>query len=318
MKLILAPQLDVPIEPRPPMPWDELVRHGIVEVPSDSTDSVFEVVHRAISEERPDLIGAEPQVDAPPFSAELWWLASVRRDGDSASLVSLPSGDAFGIDEDGRVHFASPQKMPMRQLARAIAEGHYDSEFDHLVITRAGEWGGNGFGITSLVFWLLQEFPAVLLGVGVDRAVLRHDTKRREELEALAATWAGQHVLYPMKLKQFVESKDAWFTSVLAQRLAMSRSAARRLLDTLGYEQSPHDEELMEISDSPAARALRQQWEDVQWEDSFVSIDELLDAGTERPETRPSLDVSDEGYEAELDVPRRSRVDRFLSWIRRR
>ncbi|SEC00085.1 hypothetical protein SAMN04489844_1481 [Nocardioides exalbidus] len=318
MHFIFAPQLDFPLQPRPPIPWDELVRHGEIEVPSETDGSVREIVRRLISEQRPDLIGAEPHVDAPAFSADLWWLATVRREGELAIVRNFDLGDAFGIDEHGLVHFAYPREMPLHQLARAIAEGHYDSDEDYLVVTRTGEFGGNGFGITSLVIWLLQEFPSVLLGAGVDRGLLRHDMKRREELEALAAAWAGQHVLYPMKLKQFVESKDAWFVSVLAQRLAMSTGSARRLLDTLGYEQSPHDEELMEISDSFAARALRQQWEDVQWEDSFVSIDELLDAGTARPESRPLLDVSDEDWEAALDVPRRSGVDRFLGWIRRR
>lgn len=318
MHFIFAPQLDFPLKTQPPIRWEELVRHGGVEVPSETNDSVREIVQRLIIEQRPDLIGAEAQVDAPPFSAELWWLATVRREGDMAVVQNFDLGDAFGIDEQGLVHFAYPRELPLRQLANAIAEGHYNSDEDYLVVTRAGEFGGNGFGITSLVIWLLQEFPAVLLGVGVDRAVLRHDTKRREELEALAAAWAGQHVLYPMKLKQFVETKDRWFVSVLAQRLAMSTGSARRLLDILGYQQSPHDEELMEFSDSSAAQALRQQWEEVQWEDSFVSIDELLEAGTDRPETPYAPEMSAQELDPDIQERSRSVVSRVRAWMRRR
>lgn len=289
MKIVLAPQLDLPPGPRPPVLWDELVRHGVVEVPDDSEDSVSKVVKQLI-EARPDLVGAEPQVDAPPFSAELWWVSTVRRRGDAADVVMIPAMDAFGIDADGRVHFAYLRDMPLANLVRAVAQGHYDSDEDHLVVTRAGEFGGNGFLITSLVLWLLQEVPSVLLGVGADRAVLRRDAQKREELEDLAADWAGRHILYPMKLKQFIETKNSWFSSVLAQRLAMSEAAARRLLDAVGYEQSLHDDELMEYSDSPAAQGKRQRWEDAQWADTFTTLDELLDSQTGRPDNPPAMD----------------------------
>lgn len=317
MRLILAPHLGVGVNPRPPMSWDELVRYGEVEVPSDSEANLYDVVSQIIREQRPDLIGVEPQVDAPPFSAEWWWLATVRREGSVATVMPLEPADAFGIDEHGLVHFQHPQQMPLCYLAKAIAEGHYSSDEDILVVTRPGEFGGNGFQIESLVLWLLQEFPAVLLGVGVDRLVLRHDTKKREELEELAADWAGRHVLYPRKLKQFVESKDAWYPSILAKRLALSEAAARRLLDAVGYVASPHDAELMEFSDSEDAQAARRSWDDAEWEPTFTSLDELLDAGADRPEApRPAVP------ETEWDFSQRkeklSKWSRLLARLKRR
>lgn len=231
-------------------------------------------------------------------------------------MVPFEPADAFGIDEQGLVHFHYPQEMPLRYLAKGIAEGHYSSAEDFLVVTRAGEFGGNGFQITSLVVWLLQEFPAILLGVGVDRLVLRYDTKKREDLEVLAADWAGRHVLYPRKLRQFVESKTAWYPSILAERLALSEAAAKRLLEAVGYVASPHDAELMEFSDSPSAHAARRCWEDVEWERTFTSLDELLEAGTDRPEVPYSAPLSDE----EWDAPQEDRASvwsRFRDWFRR-
>lgn len=318
VKLILAPHLDVGVSPRFNVAWGELVRYGEVEVASDSDESVHDVVRRVIEELRPDLVGAEPQVDAPPFSADLWWLATVRRDGETAGVAPFEPADAFGIDEHGLVHFTYPQDMPLRHLANAIAEGHYASDEDYLVVTRAGEFGGNGFQITSLVLWLLQEFPAVLLGFGVDRFVLRHDSGQRDELEALAADWAGRHVLYPRKLKQFVESKDAWYPSVLAGRLALSEAAARRLLEAVGYAASPHDEELMEFSDSPEAQATRQRWDDTQWAATFTSLDELLDAGTDRPQDLYALETPDRERESSQEETSPSARSRFRGWFKRR
>lgn len=317
MRLILAPHLAVGASPGPAMSWDELVRHGEIEVPSDSDATLRELVSEVIGQQRSDLIGVEPLIDAPPFSAEWWWLATVRREGDMATTMPLEPADAFGIDEHGLVHFQHPQEMPLRYLSKAIAEGHYSSDEDILVVTRAGEFGGNGFQITSLVLWLLQEFPAVLLGVGVDRLVLRRDTKKREELEELAADWAGRHVLYPRKLKQFVESKAAWYPTVLAERLALSEAAARRLLEAVGYVASPHDAELMEFSDSPSAHAARRRWDEVEWERTFASIDELLEAGTDRPETSDLSAPSEDGW----DSPPEERTPawtRLRSWFRRR
>lgn len=317
MRLILAPHIDLGANPRPPMTWDELVRYGEVEVKSDSDATVHDVVSQVIGEQRADLIGAEPLVDAPPFSAEWWWLATVRREGDAATVMPLEPGDAFGIDEHGLVHFHYPQQMPLRYLAKAIEEGHYSSDADLLVVTRPGEFGGNGFQITSLVLWLLQEFPAVLLGVGVDRLVLRHDTEQREQLDELAADWAGRHVLYPRKLKQFVESKNAWYPSVLAKRLALSEAAARRLLDAVGYVASPHDGDLMEFSDSEDARAARSRWDDVEWERTFTSLDELLDAGTDRPEVSYPEALAEDEWESQREE-NRSVWSRLRDWGRRR
>lgn len=316
MRVILAPHVDVPARPRPRISWDELVRYGEVEVSSDSRETVNDVVHRVISEQRPDLVGAEPEVDAAPFSADLWWLATVRREGDLATVQSFEPADAFGIDEDGLVHFVFPKEMPLSYLARAIAEGHYASDEDYLVVTRAGEFGGNGFLITSLVLWLLQEVPAVLLGVGADRAVLRRDTKRQEELEALALDWAGRHILYPSKLKQFVESKNAWFPTVLGQRLALDEPSARRLLDALGYELSPHNDHLFEYSDSQSAQAIRQQWDDAQWAATFTSLGELLEAGGERPEEVSPMQPP-EDMTSVADKASRSTWSRLRRWVTR-
>lgn len=100
------------------MMWDELLRHGEVEVPSDSEATVHDIVSQVISEQRPELVGVEPQIDAPPFSADWWWLATVRREGDMATVMPFEPAAAFGIDEQGLVHFQDPQEMPLRYLAR--------------------------------------------------------------------------------------------------------------------------------------------------------------------------------------------------------
>ncbi len=105
-----------------------------------------------------------------------------------------------------------------------------------------------------------------------------------EDLEDLAASWAGRQILYPMSLRVFVESKRAWYPSLLAQRMGTSEVAARRLLEAVGYRPSPRDHDLMEYSEGHDAQAARQLWSDAEWQPTFTSISELLESDSSRPE----------------------------------
>ena len=284
MKFVLAPQLEVRSGERPPMLWSELQRYGAVEVADDAEDVVGDLVQRIISDHAATVVGAEPEVDAPTFTPEYWWLATAQTNGELVTTTSLEPREAFGIDADGLVRFAYPRELSVAAIVRAIEEGHYSTNERTLVVTRAGEFGGNGHGVSSLVLWLLQEFPVILTGVGVDRALIRRDARKREDLEDLAASWAGRHILYPMSLRLFVESKSAWYPAVLAKRLGLSEEAAHRLLDAIGYRSAPHDQDLMEYSEELDAEAARQMWLEAQWQPTFTSIDELLESDSTRPE----------------------------------
>lgn len=283
MKLVLAPHLAVQLGEPPSISRSELERYGHVEIADEDDDLIGDVVTRVVTGHSDNVVGAEPQVDAPPFTPTSWWLATVRDDGDRVTLAFFQPRPAYGIDRAGLVHFAYPAQLSVADFIRAIDDGHYDTSEHTLVVTRAGEFGGNGHAISSLVVWLLQEFPMILLGVGVDRALVRRDDRRREELEDLAASWAAREIHYPMSLRNFVESKHQWFTSALARRLGISESAASRLLESLGYEASTDDPELFQYSDGPAARAARTAWLDAEWQPTFVSLDELLDSEDRRP-----------------------------------
>ena len=151
-----------------PIRWSELERYGSVEISDEADDTVGDFVRRVITDSTTIVAGSEPALDAPPFTADYWWLATVRTDGDHVALASLEPRDAYGIDSNGHVHFAYPRELPVAAVVRAIDEGHYSSTEHVLVVTRAGEFGGNGHAVSSLVVWLLQEFPLILLGVGLD------------------------------------------------------------------------------------------------------------------------------------------------------
>lgn len=284
MKLVLAPHLKVWFGEPSPLRWAELERYGSVDVPDGVDDTIGHVVKRIITDHAAVVVGAEPAVDAPPFTPDYWWLATIRRDGDQVTTTSLEPREAFGIDDDGLVHFAYPRELTVAAMVRAIDAGHYSTTEHTLVVTRAGEFGGNGHAVSSLVVWLLQEFPVILLGVGVDRALIRRDERKRDDLEELAASWAGRHILYPRSLRLFVESKRAWYPALLARRLSISEAAARRLLEAVGYRPSPHDHDLLEYSEEPDAKADRQMWSDAEWQPTFASIDELLESDSSRPE----------------------------------
>lgn len=283
MKIIHAPHLAVHLGEPQPISRSELERYGHVEIADDDDRLIGDIVTQLVAAQANIVIGAEPEVEAPPFTPTSWWLATVRINHDLVIPASFQPRPAYGIDRAGLVHFAYPSQLPVADFIRAVDDGHYDTSEHTLVVTRAGEFGGNGHAISSLVLWLLQEFPMILLGVGVDRALVRRDDRRREELEDLAASWAAREIHYPMSLRNFVESKHQWFTSALAIRLGISEGAASRLLESLGYEASTDDPELFQYSDGPGARAARTAWSDAEWQPTFVSLDELLDSGDRRP-----------------------------------
>jgi hypothetical protein len=225
VKFVLAPHLKVWFGEPSPLRWAELERYGSVDVPDGVDDTIGHVVKRIITDHAAIVVGTEPAVDAPPFTPDYWWLATIRRDGEQATPTSLEPREAFGIDADGLVHFAYPRELTVAAMVRAIDAGHYSTTEHTLVVTRAGEFGGNGHAVSSLVVWLLQEFPVILLGVGLDRALIRRDERKRDDLEELAASWAGRHILYPRSLRLFVESKRAWYPALLARRLSIPEAA---------------------------------------------------------------------------------------------
>lgn len=70
-------------------------------------------------------------------------------------------------------------------------------------------------------------------------------------------------------------SPEIGFPSVLAQRLAVSESAATRLLEALGYE--PAEDELMEFTGSSAGLAARGPWEQGELSEAgYVELEDLL------------------------------------------
>ena len=285
MKVILAPHIPTSLgTSTAPIAPPDLDRYVVADVPDESTSTLSETVGALIRSNQELVVGAAPQVDAPPFTDQYWWPALLVTAGDKVSVEAFPLGRSFGIDGDGRVQFQYPRDLPIADLVRAIDDGHYPASEHTLVITRTGEFGGNGHPITSLVLWLLQEFPAILLGAGVDRLILRGDNHKQEELEKLAADWAGRHVTYLHVLRRYVETRRAWYPDRLAQRLAISPQAARRLLEALGYEASPNDETLLEWSVSDLAQRLRQRWTDAESAVTFTTLDELLESDDARPQ----------------------------------
>lgn len=278
LKLVLAPQVPVRLDEPQHFRLDDLSRYPSVEVSDDSPDLLEHVVDDAIRKHGRLVVGAEKQVDAPPYRAGTWWLASLTEgDGDGdACVTSFPPSYFYGIDVTGRVHFLHRDELRVDDLARAVSEGHYGPTDGTLLVTRAGEFGGNGAVVPSLVAWLLEVFPGVLLGVGADRLVLRHDEAKRAELQKLAGLWTARHIAFPSSLRQFVETRSIWYPEALGRRLDLSPAAATRLLRELGYQDCGED--MLEFDGSSDAEAARDRWLDVERSHSgFATLDELLD-----------------------------------------
>jgi hypothetical protein len=281
VRLILAPQIGVGSHHHQERALAELDRQPTVEVPDGSDELLKDAIASAIRA-NPEVVGAEPQLDSPPYSPDVWWLAVIERPGDPVGIYTFPPTRFYGIDADGRVRFPFVPELRVSDLIRAIDEGHYPTSEHSVIVTRSGEWGGNGHAVVSLAIWLLEQFPAVLVGWTADRASLRRDTKQREEFEALAADWAARRIEYPGDLRKFIQTREVWFPSRLAERLAISDSAAERLLQTLGYE--PAEDDLMEYTGSAEGSAAREAWERAErTAEGYATIDEMLDAREAEP-----------------------------------
>lgn len=290
MKLVLAPQVPVRLDGPQHFSVDDLTRYPSVEVSDQSRDLLEHVVDDAIQDHARRVVDAEKQVDAPPFRAGTWWLAILSEgDGDGDVYVtSFPPTYFYGIDAAGRVHFLHRNELRVDDFARALREGHYGPADGTLLVTRAGEFGGNGALVPSLVVWLLEMFPGVLLGLGADRVALQHDEAKREELQKLAGSWAARHITFPSSLRQFVETRSVWYPEALARRLDLSPAAAARLLRELGYRDCGED--MLEFDGSTDAQAARDRWLDAEKSHSgFATLDELLDADDDAREPHTSL-----------------------------
>lgn len=278
MKLILMPQLSVTWESRRLSAADVHAAPQI-DISDDSEERLREAINRAIND-HPETMEPDPTVDAPPFATDWWWLAWIEWQGDEAIVTSCKLGQFYGIELHGRVRFeAHLHAITVADFVRAQAEGHYPSQERSLVVTRTGEFGGNGAGVESIALWLLTFAPGVLVPLGIDVLRDRRKRKNQEKLEALAEDWATRNIQHPTYLREFVETKRRWHPPILGTRLAIPPEAARRLLESLGYE--PGEDDYMELKISAEAMRARDIWingESAQYyAETYEDIEEFLE-----------------------------------------
>lgn len=276
MKIVLAPQVTARLDGPRPFSREVLERYPSIEVPDTSDRLLIDVISDTIRANADIVVGAESQIDAPPYSTDWWWLAVITQEGDPSDVMSFGPGFFYGVDTDGRVHFLFRSEIRVADYIRALEAGHYPTTQHTLLVTRGGEFGGNGAMVASLLVWLLQGFPWILMGYGIDKASLRHDQKKQDDLEKLAIDWAARRIKHPAHLRMFVTTRQRWFATALAERLALSEAAAARLLTALGYE--PGEGDVMEYHETAQGLAARQAWQEAERrEDGLASLDELFD-----------------------------------------
>lgn len=274
MRLILMPRLLVSWEPRvlPAALVDE-AQH--IELPDDSNEPLRSAIERAISD-HPWTMERDASVDAPPFGPGSWWLAWIERHGDTATVTSCELAQFYGIQPDGLVRFEPHlYEITIADFVRALDEGHYPTSQRTLVITRSGEFGGNGAGVESLAEWLLTFAPGVLASMGIERVKRRHNEKKQTKLEELADSWTSRNILHPTYLRRFVETRRRWYPNVLAERLGLSPEAARRLLAAIGYE--PGEDDVMELKTSWEALRARDTWISGETTDYYAEVHEDIE-----------------------------------------
>lgn len=287
MRIVLAPELPVSWAPRQfgHVRFDEWIA---VDIPEDHLGLPLRSLVKNVIQDHPaSLAPLDRPPDAPPFTAESWWLATAGITSESVTILSIGPTDFFGIDGDGRA-VIDPwlNRLTAADFNRALTNGHYPGANSALVVTSPGEFGGNGALAIPLVQWIVQTVPEVLLAMGVQAAYEWKQAQRDQRVKDLAESWTRQGVSSPWLLRRWVETKRQWYPTVLAERLALSEAAAQSLLTALGYEPGQYD--AMELKSTLGALRARDKWIGSEISDYHVSVQEDWEdyAGPKRSNTR--------------------------------
>ncbi|MCZ3388075.1 MAG: hypothetical protein LH645_02895, partial [Actinomycetia bacterium] len=215
----------------------EALPHAIL--PADSV-TLGDAVRAAIQADPHMAAMQSSDLEAPPFDGDNWWLATATRSGNDVSLEPIDAWPFYGIDDAGRVRFyTSLYDFSVVQVDRAITNGHYSG--DDVVVTRAGAFGGNGAVVVDVVQWLVDHRPEAGLGAAAERVWSRWRRREADAVRRLADDWASRGIDSPQHLRHFIETRQRWFSSVLAEWLALSESAATAVLTAIGYEPAELD-----------------------------------------------------------------------------
>lgn len=150
------------------------------------------------------------------------------------------SGSFYGVDENGLLTVGDDglEEFSVGEFTRAVEAGYYSTDTPTLLVTPHHGGGGNGFIAVDLVDWLVHQVPGVLLGYGVgkvaDRALGSPDRRLREAAEG----WATRRIEYPHQLRAWIETKQEWSPTEVAQRLQLPEDSAAALLAELGFERT--------------------------------------------------------------------------------
>ena len=97
MRLVLAPQLEVRWERRT-IDAPDLAMMPTVDIADGSDELLADLITQAIRD-RPDLTGSHPDVDAPPFAPDSWWVATIQTGADRINVDAYLPAHFYGINE---------------------------------------------------------------------------------------------------------------------------------------------------------------------------------------------------------------------------
>lgn len=155
----------------------------------------------------------------------------------------------FTLDELGRVSVwdqDSRNDATLGDLYRAVKDGVYPGTTElRLFVGIPGGWGDTGSAggdpwmtlTTAALNLATDKLVDVTLGValssafGIGRALLERRNVRHQAL-----LWRQQGFVTSGDLHEFIDGRQPWTLSKLAQRIALPEDDTRRLLERIGYE----------------------------------------------------------------------------------
>ena len=144
---------------------EHLTKYPTVEIPDDDARPLAKAIQAAIRQV-PGSLSDDSRLDAPGFSKRNWWISTVQWTDAGVELQSMTPGRIYAVADDGRVRFEQNFRgIRVRELSQALREQDGGPSGSTIVVTRAGEFGGNGVLVPSILQWLWQFAPEFLVAL---------------------------------------------------------------------------------------------------------------------------------------------------------
>lgn len=149
----------------------------------------------------------------------------------------------FGVDQDGHLVLDGPElkRLTVGDWQRARVSGYYPGISEELVLVKPDGLGGPGEFANDLLAFFRDINVNIVATVVAARLSLRPIAtwKQRQDDKRARRVLKGWHqkgIDGPDQIARWVDKKDSWTATEVAERLNITSKGAEEILEALGFE----------------------------------------------------------------------------------